>query len=173
MKSLKIHVQTDKSPELSRVQSALENRPSDAVTVMSIQINVQPERNEKTTVLGVLAYNFIQVAARYCGVNIEFKRKTRNLEQNAKMWAMLGEISRQVEWDVFSNGEWIKAHLSPEDCKDMLTAWQQGQRLALGIDGGHVRLGARTSKMTVAEMAELIELIQAFGDQKGVIFRKE
>jgi len=32
-------------------------------------------------------------------------------------------------------------------------------------------IGARTSKMTVAEMNELIELATAFGTQQGVKFR--
>ena len=43
-----------------------------------------------------------------------------------------------------------------------------GQRVAQGIEGGWVMLGQRTSKMTEAEMSELITLAHAFGDQRGV-----
>jgi hypothetical protein len=39
-----------------------------------------------------------------------------------------------------------------------------------GIDGGFVVLGLRTSQMSVAEMAELQTLIEAFGAQQGVRF---
>jgi hypothetical protein len=40
-----------------------------------------------------------------------------------------------------------------------------------GIEGGFVVIGAHTSKMTVPEMTELIELSTAFGTQQGVKFR--
>ena len=52
----------------------------------------------------------------------------------------------------------------------MFTAALRKQRAVPGIDGGFVVLGNSTSKMTVAEMSELIELIGAFGAQHGVVF---
>lgn len=42
-----------------------------------------------------------------------------------------------------------------------------------GIDGGFVVLGQSTSKMTVGEMRDLIELINAFGAERGVKFSDE
>lgn len=94
----------------------------------------------------------------------EFKSK-RSLEQNAKMWAMLGDVSMQVDWPV--DGKLQK--LAPEDWKDILTAGlHKSQRVAQGVDGGFVMLGQRTSKMTVGDMVELIEFIGWFGAEKGV-----
>ncbi len=86
----------------------------------------------------------------------------RTLEQNSLLWALLTDVSRQVEW----YGE----HLSPEAWKDVLTAAQHAQRAVPGIDGGVVMLGHRTSKMNKAQLSELVELIYAFGADHDVIF---
>lgn len=61
--------------------------------------------------------------------------------------------------------------MSPDDWKDVLTAnWHREVRMAAGIDGGVVMLGQRTSKMTKEQMAELIDLMLAFGAERGVIW---
>jgi len=99
------------------------------------------------------------------GYRVEIKPRTRSLAQNDMMWSILTDISRQVEFVV--NGELVK--VSPEEVKDILTAGLRREtRMAMGIDGGMVLLGQRTSKMTVREMTELIELAHAFGTQRGV-----
>lgn len=96
---------------------------------------------------------------------VELRERTRTLDQNAVMWSILTDISRQVDFVV--NGEAVK--VSPEEVKDILTAaLKRETRMAMGIDGGMVILGQRTSKMTVRQMTELIELAHAFGDGKGV-----
>lgn len=87
----------------------------------------------------------------------------RSAEQNAKMWAMLGEVARQVQW----HGQW----LSDADWKDMATAAIKRQRVVPGIDGGFVVLGSRTSQMNVRDMQEVIDFIEAFGAQHNVVFR--
>lgn len=96
------------------------------------------------------------------GCYVEFREPTRSLDANAKMWAALQDIANQVDW-------YGEKH-SKEDWKDILTASWKKQRAVPGVDGGFVVLGARTSKMTVSEMSELIELIHAFGAQHGVVF---
>jgi hypothetical protein len=94
----------------------------------------------------------------------EYKSK-RSLEQNAKLWACLTDIARQVQWPVDGKLQ----YLTPDDWKDILTAGlNKSQRVAQGVDGGFVMLGQRTSKMKVGEMVELIEFIQWFGAEKGV-----
>ena len=99
------------------------------------------------------------------GYRCEIRPKTRTLAQNDLLWSVLTDISKQVEFVV--NGELIK--VSPEEVKDILTAGRKREtRMAMGIDGGMVILGQRTSKMTVRELAELIELAHAFGTQRGV-----
>ena len=99
------------------------------------------------------------------GFVVRVEPKTRSLEQNAFMWSVLTDISRQVEFIV--NGASVK--VSPDEVKDILTAaLRRDTRMAMGIDGGMVLLGQRTSKMTVRQMTELIELAHAFGAEKGV-----
>jgi hypothetical protein len=85
---------------------------------------------------------------------------TRSTAQNALMWSCLSDVARQVEW----HGQ----KLDEEAWKDMATAALKRQRVVPGIDGGFVVLGQRTSKMTIAEMTELIDFLHAFGDGKDV-----
>lgn len=96
------------------------------------------------------------------GMVVEIKEPTRNLEQNAKLWAMLSEVAQQVEW--------YGRKLSAEDWKHVFTASLAKQDVVPGIDGGFVVLGKSTSKMSKREFAELIELIYAFGAERGVKF---
>ena len=93
---------------------------------------------------------------------LELKPVTRSLEQNAKMWACLTDISKQVNW--YGNT------LSPDDWKHVLSASLRKQRAVPGIDGGFVVVGLQTSQMTIAEMSEMIELAHAFGADRGVLF---
>jgi hypothetical protein len=78
------------------------------------------------------------------------------------MWAMLADISKQVDW----YGE----KLSAEDWKDVFTAALRKCRVVPGLDGGFVVLGLRTSAMTKQEMTNLLELMGAFAAEKGVTF---
>lgn len=92
---------------------------------------------------------------------LEVKPETRSNEQNRRLWAMLTDISRQVDW--------YGQKLSPEDWKNLFTASLKKTRAVPGIDGGIVVLGQSTSKMTKAEMCELQELIEAFAAERGVL----
>lgn len=93
-------------------------------------------------------------------LHLEVRSETRSLQANALLWSILSDLSRQVIW----HGQ----KLDPEAFKDMATAALKRQRVVPGIDGGFVVLGSRTSKMTVAEMSELIEFLYAFGSQHEV-----
>lgn len=109
-----------------------------------------------------------QLAASYClegpdGLVVTFKENTRSLESNAAMWAKLSEISEQVVW--------YGKKLSAEDWKTVLTASLRQTRVVPTIDGdGFVPLGMSTSKMSVKEMSALLDLIDAFAAQQGVVF---
>ena len=90
---------------------------------------------------------------------------TRSQEQNQLMWSCLTDIARQVEWPV--DGRMVK--MDREDWKHVLSAGlKKTLRVAAGIEGGFVMLGQSTSRMTVAEMGDLITLIHSFGDSHGV-----
>jgi len=93
----------------------------------------------------------------YC---VEVKPKTRTLEQNRRMWAMLTDVANQVVW----HGK----TLTPENWKDIFSSALKKQEVVPGIDGGFVVMGQSTSKMTIKEMLDLQELMAAFGADRNV-----
>ena len=96
------------------------------------------------------------------GYVVEIKAPTRTLEQNAKFWAMLNEISAQVVW----HGR----KLSSEEWKIVFSAALKKQEVIPGIDGGFVAMGQSTSRMTKGELSDLMEIICAFGIEHNVKF---
>lgn len=95
----------------------------------------------------------------------QYKDDVRSLDQNALMWVLLGDISKQLEWPV--DGRLQK--LTTDDWKDILTAGlTKEQRIAQGVSGGFVMLGSRTRRMSKPQMGELIEFIYYFMAEKGV-----
>lgn len=98
------------------------------------------------------------------GTRVTFQRSKRTLPQNDKLWACLTDVSQQVEW--------YGQKLSPPDWKDMFTASLRKARVVPGIDpGSFVLLGLHTSDMDKGELSDLIELIHAFGLERGVVFQ--
>ena len=99
------------------------------------------------------------------GTTVEFRAPRRSSDQNALMWSLLSQLSKQLDWC----GEKRTA----EDWKDLTTAALRGAKFVPGImPGTVVPLGMRTSQMTSAEISELIESIIAFGTERGVKFRE-
>lgn len=94
-------------------------------------------------------------------MTLEAKPEKRSNEQNRRMWAMLTDVSNQVDW--------YGQKLSPDDWKNVFTSALKKERVVPGINGGFVVLGQSTSKMTKAEMCELQELIEAFAAERGVL----
>lgn len=93
---------------------------------------------------------------------LEVKPSTRSYQQNARLWAMLTDISKQIDW--------YGRKLSPDDWKHVFSAALKKQDAVPGIDGGFVVLGLSTSKMTKAEMCDLQTLMEAFGAERNVRF---
>ena len=95
-------------------------------------------------------------------LRLSIGEETRSLSQNARMWAMLGEVSRQVDW----HGQ----RLAPEEWKDVLSAAVRGEqaRLAMGLDGGVVMLGLRTSKMGKKQFSEFLDFLHATAADRGI-----
>jgi hypothetical protein len=92
---------------------------------------------------------------------LEVRPETRSSEQNARMWAMLTDVSRQVEW--------YGKRLTPEDWKHVFSSSLRKLDVVPNIEGtGFVALGLSTSRMTKGEMSDLMELIAAFGAERGV-----
>lgn len=97
---------------------------------------------------------------------VSITEQDRSVEQNAKLHAMLADISRQVEhaghkwnvtiWKRLCTAAWLR------EC---------GEQPALipALDGNGVDvIFEKTSKLTMKQCTELITWIQAFGDEHGV-----
>jgi hypothetical protein len=90
------------------------------------------------------------------------KKNRRSVSQNSMMWALLGDISDQVEW----HGQ----RLSKKDWKWIFTAAIRKQRMVPGIEGGMVYLGEPTSGMSKQEMADMLDLIMSFGSDHDIVW---
>lgn len=97
------------------------------------------------------------------GYSVTVSEPTRSLEQNSRLWASLTDVSEQVEW--------YGKKLAPEDWKAIFTASLKRLEVVPNLDGtGFVALGTSTSKMSKREISDLLELIYAFGAERGVMF---
>lgn len=95
------------------------------------------------------------------GAVVIVQDQTRTTEQNALLWPLLQDVSRQVDW--------YGRRLSDEDWKHVFTASLSKLDVVPNLDGtGFVALGKSTSSMGKRRFSELVELIYAFGAQRGV-----
>ena len=95
------------------------------------------------------------------GYAVTISEPTRSLEQNARMWAMLADVSRQVDW--------YGKRLTPEDWKHVFSASLRKLTVVPNLDGsGFVALGMSTSRMSKAELGDLMTLMEAFGAEHDV-----
>lgn len=95
------------------------------------------------------------------GYTVTIAEPTRNGEQNARMWAMLTDIAQQVDW--------YGKRLTTEDWKNVFSASLRKLQVVPNLDGsGFVALGMSTSRLSKREFSDLIELMFAFGAERGV-----
>lgn len=100
------------------------------------------------------------------GYIVEVKEPTRNLEQNALLWVLLDCLSKQTDWH--------GVKLNAEEWKDLMSAGLVQSKVVPNLTGnGFVILGQRTSKLSKSNFAALLELIYAFGAERGVVFADE
>lgn len=101
------------------------------------------------------------------GTMVAFKKHdARSIEQNSLLWSRLSAISEQAEW----YGE----KLPPEAWKDLFTADLRQYKIVPGLNPNTVvPLGMRTSSMTKHEMTALLQSIEAFAAEHGVVFLDE
>lgn len=98
---------------------------------------------------------------------VEFKGPQRSDNQNAAMWAMLGDLSTELAW--------YGKQLEPDEWKlVMLDALRRERRDEMKLvpntdNTGFVNIsGASSSDLSHEEMSDLLTIIRAFGDQHGV-----
>ena len=95
----------------------------------------------------------------------------RTLDQNAAQWPILEAFAQQLDWPI--NGQMTK--ITADDWKDILTcAFRNEQpRVAMGLSGGMVLLGQRTSKFGKREFSEWLEFLWATANERGVVVYQE
>jgi hypothetical protein len=92
---------------------------------------------------------------------VQFKEPTRSLDQNAKLWAMLGDVAKQAE----HNGN----RYTPEVWKALfMSACGHELQLVVGLNGEPVPMGTSSSNLSVSKMSELIEFISYWCAENGV-----
>lgn len=108
------------------------------------------------------AHRIVDVAPVGSVMNVKPPRRT--LDQNSKLWALLSEVSRAKP-----EGR----ELTPDQWKCVLMdALGVKARWVPSLDGnGVVNTGYRSSKLSVEQMSDLIELMHAFAAEQGIILR--
>jgi hypothetical protein len=97
------------------------------------------------------------------GHEVIVKEPTRSGAQNDRMWAMLTDIARQVDW--------YGKKLTPEDWKHVFSSALKKMDVVPNLDGtGFVALGLSTSRMSKRELGDLMTLMEAFGAERDVQF---
>lgn len=120
--------------------------------------------NNEAQVAGAMASlrTWVEWGLRQYGrVEVAVRQERRTLDQNAKLWPMLTDISRQVTWYGLT--------FSPEEWKDLATGTFRKAKVVPNLDNtGFVTVGMSTSKMTKGEFSEFIEYLYAFGAERDV-----
>lgn len=91
---------------------------------------------------------------------VSINDEKRSDTSNRKMWAMLRDVSKQVEW--------YGQKLKDEDWKHIFSASVEKQRAVPGLDGGFVVLGISTRKQSQKWFSDMFEVIEAFAAEHGV-----
>lgn len=95
----------------------------------------------------------------------------RNVSQNAALWAVLTDVSRQLDWPHTENGNWVIGKMPPMSWKAVFSAgFNRQMEMAQGIDGGSVMMGVSTSNMGIGRFSEFLEYIFSEAIERGVVF---
>jgi len=93
---------------------------------------------------------------------VTIKAATRSLDQNAALWAALSDISRAKPEG--------RMH-TPEVWKCLfMQACGHAVQFELGLDGRPFPTGFSSSRMTKAEMSDLLDFVFQWGAERGVTF---
>lgn len=108
-------------------------------------------------------YRVIDAAPNGSVVTVKPPRRT--IDQNARMWALLSEISlAKPEGRILTPDVWKSIFMHALD---------HAQRFEMALDGqGMVPVGFRTSKLSKEQMGDLMNMIEEYGARHGVQFRE-
>lgn len=99
------------------------------------------------------------------GAVVNIKPPTRTSDQNAKLWAMLSDVSRSKP-DGREHTPDVWKHLFMAACGHEV-------QFLMGLDGNPFPAGFRSSRLSKEQMAELISFIDAWGTEHGVQWSDE
>jgi len=100
------------------------------------------------------------IDAAPAGAIVNVRAAARTTEQNAKLWAMLSDVSRAKPEGRCQTPEVWKALF--------MHACGHAVQFENGLNGQPFPTGFRSSRLTKAEMSELIECILEYGARHGV-----
>ena len=96
---------------------------------------------------------------------VKISPATRSDDQNSKMWAMLSDISRAKPEG--------RMH-TPETWKNLfMHALGYQVAFEMGLSGEPFPVGFRSSRLTKAQMSDLLEFINAYGAEHNVKWSEE
>ena len=93
-------------------------------------------------------------------MSVSINDEKRSDASNRRMWAMLRDIARQIDW--------YGQKLKDEDWKHIFSASVEKQRAVPGLDGGFVVLGLSTRKQSQKWFSDMYEVMEAFAAERGV-----
>jgi hypothetical protein len=104
------------------------------------------------------------VEAAPIGAVLTIKPASRSADQNAKLWALLSDISRAMPGG--------RKH-TPEVWKELFChACGHAVQFEMGLNGQPFPTGFRTSRMSKAEMSDLIDFISSWAAEQGITLRE-
>lgn len=111
----------------------------------------------------VFAHRLVDAAP--FGAVLNIREADRTLDQNSKLWAMLSDISRAKPEG--------RRH-TPEVWKCLfMSACGHAVQFEVGLDGNPFPIGFRSSRLSKAQMSDLIEFIGQYGAEHGIKWRDE
>ena len=104
------------------------------------------------------AHRLIELAPEGAVVNVAEAKRT--LDQNALMWALLSELSRaKPQGRLMTPERWKSAFMQ---------SFGHAVQFENDLEGRPFPIGHSSSRLSKAEMADLIEFILSWGAQNGV-----
>ncbi len=97
-------------------------------------------------------------------ITVEPYKRKRSVDQNARYWAMLNEISQQMP--ALMDGQWYSPEVWHEYCKRRFL----GIETTMEFRGKAIPIPKSTRRLSVTEFMGYCDEIQAWAHESGVMF---
>lgn len=140
---------------------------------MKQRFQIERSNPKRLDVAALLMHTIEQLVRDGADFQVTLGDVVRTLDQNACLWPCLHDFASQVPWPV-TLGTGTTRQITAEELKDVLTAaFEQETRMAPGLRGGFVMLGARTSQYGKRKMGDFLTFIRAEGNDRGVVWSEK